>query len=234
MCGDANSQPIWICSAWEPEQRVLRSLWDERMIPALDELEQDARERCLRLASPEAITPPEFIILGVGAFSALESMTREFLHRQAPKTVFFVATAGATQGAVRDLGDVFCPTQVMWEDWSVESGQTYLPAVMSRELRYDLVPSKDATLQAHKLCRSAFGITQILPSEDAAGIAENLELYSCVRACSQRSIAVAAYLGISNWIGPNAHDEWRAFGLAASCAAQIELYAALGGGSSSK
>lgn len=222
---------VLVCSAWDPEQTVLR-------------------ERVIESSSGEQVNEislePEFLICGVGVFAALESVTRHLAGKSMdllPDLICFVGTAGAERSCFAEtvqlpFGD--CVTEVLWHDHALAAGEGYVPGVMQREaaLGGGNLRGKAFGFEAlvsDKKCVSCYGIsTQRNDFFKSECCYENLELYGVARAAARFGIAWCAFLGISNWIGTMAHQEWQTNHEAASACAQRLCYAALfGGGSSS-
>ena len=222
---------VLICSAWEPEQAGLRDMIAD---PIAQELISDSQ---LEL---------DFMLCGVGVFAALESVIVYLAGKNLqllPQLICFVGTAGANQscfGEPVSLPFADCVSEVGWYDPAVAAGKSYIPGVMQqgtilRGGKFGDFQSNTRDVASAHSCVSCYGIST-RPTEFASysGWYENLELYGVARAAAQFGISWRAFLGISNWIGASAHQEWHTYHESASACAQRLCYAALlGGGSSS-
>jgi hypothetical protein len=222
---------VLICSAWEPEQAGLR----DRIA---DHISQG------RLS--DARLELDFMLCGVGVFAALESVMTYLAAKNVqslPQLICFVGTAGANQSCFSEkveLPFADCVREVVWYDAAVASGKSYIPGVMQQGAaltggRFGDFHSNTSEFASEHLCVSCYGIST-RPNDfgNYNGRYENLELYGVARAAARFGISWRAFLGISNWIGASAHQEWREYHEPASACAQRLCYAALfGGGSSS-
>jgi hypothetical protein len=218
---------ILVCSAWEPEQRVLR----ERLSGELS-----------------------FCLLGVGSFAAASCLSGRLAESRCrghalPREVWFVGTAGLllpSGGLRRALPFAVRVASATWFDVLVAQRRSYLTSAQQEE---QVLKSLDAGSGGPGLddpndvwtlpCRSTWGIT-LDPSEPTLHQGEgchleNLEIYGFAKVCKDHGVPWRAFVGVSNWVGEQAHTQWKEHHVAASEMAQALAYAAVfGGGSSSK
>jgi hypothetical protein len=186
------------------------------------------------------------MLCGVGVFAALESVIVYLADKSLqsrPQLICFVGTAGANQscfGEPVSLPFADCVSEVGWYDPAVAAGSSYVPGVMQPGAilsggGFGDFQSNARDIASGHSCVSCYGIST-RPNEFANynGWYENLELYGVARAAARFGISWRAFLGVSNWIGASAHQEWQRYHESASACAQRLCYAALlGGGSSS-
>lgn len=240
---------ILICSAWEPEQRVLRDFFGAQM----ESRPSDQELAILRgttaplghnLRRPEG-TEISFCLLGTGSISAAATLggylgARVGRGASLPGLAVFVGTAGALPHAAPvpapTLPFVATVSSVSWFDLAEATGQGYLPTSQRNETVLPSYPGTDPSPLPQGPCVSTWAITRSLPESTARpGWLENLELYGFALTCQRFGIPWRAWLGVSNWTGTQAHQEWVEHHLRASALAQAAFYAAaFGGGSSSK
>lgn len=240
---------ILVCSAWEPEQRVLRDFFGAQI---------ESRPSDQELAILRGTTAPlghdlnkprdprvSFCLLGTGSISAAATLggflgARVGHGEPLPRLAVFVGTAGA----MRQAAPVPAPTlpfaatvsTVSWFDLGEATGQGYLPTSQRNETVLPSYPGTDPSPLPQGSCVSTWAITRSLPENTVRpGWLENLELYGFALTCQRFGIPWRAWLGVSNWTGTQAHQEWVEHHLTASALAQAAFYAAaFGGGSSSK
>lgn len=203
-----SAAPVLVVSAWDPELFGLRSALGSR--PAL------ARGLVARAVGIGLVDA------AVGAARALDDVR--------PRAVIFVGTAGTyVRGRRPDLaiGGAVVARRVLLLSTAVLRGEAYLPR------------SLPATAETQPALRRALARSTGLPTADVAcplGITqtaaagrriaqttgcdvENLEAFAVARAAAAADVPFACLLGVSNVVGPTAHDEWRAFSSRASSAA---------------
>ncbi len=224
-----------VCSAWLPEQRVLRSLAAGKRSESADELSEV--ELCCRRVCLESLESAgvgaelfqqevAFLLLGVGVFSALlktQSVARRISRLGGCSQFHFVGTAGEALEGEFEKPRAVTVSEARWVDFDVLERNSYVPELMLPELRQvAAVPSSGMDSLEGQPCTSALGISRVERSCYTPGIdLENLEIYGLARACSESGFLWQASVGVSNKIGPKSHAEWKRFHSAASCEAQL-------------
>lgn len=214
---ELSSVKTWIVSAWWPEQ--------EQLIDELchGHLPLQLNER-LKVQSSFA-----FLTTGVGTHRAamvLSNALTTALNQGAPSaSIYFVATAGAYDSAV-PLDSAYVVSSALWTDGALLSGKAYLPQVQ----RFESIntTAQSTVSQADKIKRavSTPGITldpELAQSLSTIAELENLEIYGVALAATLFGVPWSACLGVSNTVGRDAHEQWRAHHLSASRAAQCLL-----------
>ncbi len=139
--------------------------------------------------------------------------------------VVIVGTCGAYRGGDLAIGDVAVARTARMVDTSVVAGLSQFPAPVTLALDSHAA-MRDAVAPGARLVDVATTLA-ITVDDDAAGrIArathcqvEHLELFGVATACFARSIPFACVLGVANFVGAGARDEWRAHHEAAEVAA---------------
>ena len=238
-----HAQNILVCSAWLPEQRCLRAVFEAgfplgNRLNDLFPAELKLKEKLENAQQTGHIIMPrlEFLLLGIGAFHALEELV-VYLERVKvrPDLVCFLGTAGQVVPSTDVFEHPFAVqvNKVQYFDVALHSGSSFVPdqieATFSlesstpEELRFShlgQVPEW-CTKGAKWVCATTLGITKEAPAlYDQTAHFENLELYGLARACARFQMPWTSYLGISNKIGHAAHEEWKRFHIEASCISQ--------------
>jgi futalosine hydrolase len=156
------------------------------------------------------------VAAAVGAASAIR--------RAGPRAVVFVGTCGAYPGRGLSLGDVVVGRRLFLTSTAVLEGRGAYPAPM-RTAADANAPLADAL--ANEGAREVtVGTTLAITTDDglAERIArdadvEHLEAFAVAEACSAAGVAFAVVLGVANFVGANAREQWRANHRAAGDAA---------------
>jgi nucleoside phosphorylase len=162
----------------------------------------------------------EVVSLGVGALAAAARLAARLTQHQYAR-VIFTGTCGVIDTTSIPIGSVVTARRTLWADPGVLLGNHYIPDRVSTEV----------TLQGHfpnvlfMDVVSCMGITQtdqgrLQLQQRFGNVAENMEAFAVAWVCADHHIPCDIVLGVSNRIGPTAHDEWKAHHLAASRAAQ--------------
>lgn len=153
--------------------------------------------------------------LGVGLLAAgvrmAELLTEARLRAALPARVLLVGTAGAYPDGDGTpqvaIGAIVTASSVALGSATAASGRGYVPLPPSP---VTLTPAA-ALPPAQVACCTA--ITTDAPSARALGATwqvEHMELFGVAHACARVGIPVTALLGITNVVGPHAHDQWKA------------------------
>ncbi|MDP9034395.1 MAG: hypothetical protein M3O50_06280 [Myxococcota bacterium] len=160
--------------------------------------------------------------VGIGLPMAAAGSARAIAEVQ-PRAVVALGTCGAYRGRALAIGDVVVATSVLLTDPSVIEGRSQFPGPMS--LASDAEPSLAAALQlaGARAARIATTLSITVDESTAARIAqatgaeaEHLEAHAVATACEACKIPFGAVLGVANYVGSTARDEWREHN--ASCA----------------
>jgi nucleoside phosphorylase len=212
---------VCIVSAWWPEQSELAARLANRhpMIVV---------SHSLRVVGPYA-----FLTTGIGtprAAAAVSAALMQAIERGARiESLYFVATAGAYHPDVA-LNSAFLVSSAHWADSDLASGRSYLPNVERSEnlnaTRFCQNANQNPSQPAMLSAVSTPGIT--LKDDVARSLAhlaglENLEVYGVAMAAHSLGIPWAAALGVSNTVGAQAHEQWKAHHDRASRSAQMLL-----------
>lgn len=206
----------WIVSAWWPEQRELAE-WIAGAAQVQNFNEQ------ISIAGRIG-----FLRTGVGTPRAAASLANVLAlaksHGSCAESVVFVATAGAYSRSFT-MGAAHLVSSVSWTDGDLVSGRSYLPGLKSGVETLSS-PLSVFSKSGHSAI-STPGITldaSLTDELSQKGALENLELYGVALAAENFGVAWGAALGVSNFVGANAHSEWKENHLLASKAAQDLVY----------
>jgi purine-nucleoside phosphorylase len=210
---------LLVLSGWEPELAALRAALGAR--PAL-------RRRLS--ARPAGVG---LVDSGIGAARAIAEVK--------PRAVIFVGTAGIYPSAGGELavGQAVLARRLLLVSSAALRKEAYFPRPLPVAVETD-ADLRRALARAARLpiadvaCPTA--ITSARPAarrvaETTGCAAENLEAFAVGRAAVFAGLPFAAVLGLSNAVGPTAHDEWRAYAPKASAAACAAVIAHLAGDS---
>jgi nucleoside phosphorylase len=224
-----------VLSAWEPEVEPLRRL-----------LSAHARQQSKGKGRSRAGLDVELDAVGVGTVDAGIGAAGA-IARVKPRRVIFVGTAGVYPAATRTrarslaIGSAALAGELRLVSAAALRGDAYHPAPLvaaattTPTLLHLLARAAGAETPApivQVACPLAITRAPALARRFAAtGAAlENLEAFAVARAAAAAGVEFAAVLGISNQVGPRAHNEWRAHHLAASRAACHLVWAFLRAG----
>ena len=207
---------FWIVSAWWPEQREFA----EEMAGSSEIISVNENiSICGSLG---------FLRTGVGTPRAAAAVAHALAlgksHGSFVDAVLFLATAGAYAEQL-PLGSAYLVSNVSWSDGDLLEKKSYLPGLKSgtEQLSCDLAPFSGSELTA--ISTPGISLDLELSKKLAKhGDLENLELYGVALASEAFGVPWGASLGVSNVVGPDAHEQWRGNHLIASKAAQTILY----------
>jgi purine-nucleoside phosphorylase len=196
----ADRGPILILSAFAPELVPVRRLLKRAAIPS-------ARVTC--------------VAAGIGVVDAAAGAARA-IAACAPRFVLFIGTAGS-YGAVPPIGGVAIARHVLLASSAVARGDGYLPGPLVTRVttdarwRWGLVAAgggggATATVVVGDVATplaitKAAALARRLARATGAAV-ENLEAFGVARAAHRAGVPFGAVLGISNRVGPRAHEEW--------------------------
>lgn len=201
----ANPGPVLVLAAWDPELQPLRDALPSR-------------------------TGDESVVLrtvGVGLIEAALGAARA-VAEVAPREVFLLGSAGVYPRHARRLpiASVAVAGEIVLASSAVAAARAYLPAPMPALAEAPPGPLRRARRAAPRVVRVAcpLGITRsaalagrVATSSQAE--LENLEAFAVARAAMTAGVPWTVLLGVSNVVGPRAHQEWRAHAGAALAAA---------------
>jgi nucleoside phosphorylase len=142
-----------------------------------------------------------------------------------PRAVVLVGTCGAYRGSGLALGDVVVAQAVRVADGFAVERRAEFPAPMVTTLDPD--PRLRAELAARGARPAAVATTLGITVDDASAAriaqaleaqVEHLEAFGVAQACAARAVPFAAVLGVANFVGSGAREEWRANHHAAAAA----------------
>lgn len=162
---------------------------------------------------------------GIGALEA-SARSEAIAHVAAGREVIFVGTAGTFGMFSKPF---LCTTRrVTWMPACERMGLGYgIPRGAIHSV--DLPPDTDLTTSLPRvniLCSPSISLDGrfdplISRHFNPSDCAENLELYSCIRPLIASAANVSVLIGITNGVGPAAHEEWKQWhGVAAEMTAE--------------
>ncbi len=165
--------------------------------------------------------------VGVGPLRAAASAARQFA-LQSPKAVVLVGTAGAYAGGP-EIGSVIASGDLGWAHGVDALGAGYVPVPPN------IIPSH-ADLQvlfnlpvSDVLTIGAITTDPALQQIHAARWAvEHMEAYGVALAAADAGVPFCAVLGITNRVGPQSHEQWKANRALMEQAVQATVASALG------
>lgn len=146
------------------------------------------------------LVPVTFIEVGIGAIKSAQIAART-ASLVAGRDVLFIGSCGTSNLFCKP--SIISAASVQWEPPDVRHGESYLIPHAEPEIALDVLPGK---LAVGKISCSG-SIT--LRAENSADIYENLELYSVASTWRPTVHRFWSILGVTNQLGPNAHQEWK-------------------------
>lgn len=197
---------ILVASAWLPEQGWLR----ERV--------HDLGHRCVT-----------FLLTGIGPARASAAVAGALSRApsEAPvERVIFIGTAGAYDTGLHPVGQTVFAMRALAIDGATLLGASYIPGTTDvapydafESLGHGDEPPLEGLARVTCACPPSITKDPALARRFAHHAAvENLELAGVAAAC-HAGPTWCAFLGVSNAVGPRAHEEWQAHHEAASVAA---------------
>lgn len=155
------------------------------------------------------LTDENFASCGIGPLAAAKAVA-SLAEQAVNRDVVFIGTAG-----------IFAPhftkpylvraTGVRWLQADERLGHAYsIPGIYPR-MKLTSLPAWSKSLPSCEVvCTSTISLAAKLPDDlDPTHTIENLELYSCAHEVSFAARSFVALFGITNAIGPDAHQQWR-------------------------
>jgi len=215
-----------ILGAWAPEIAPLRAL--------ARSLARRARGPHLLLD----VTGVGLVDASVGSVAALEKAQLDGtkgdaclfvgtagLHRDGRRPAGTARRLRENRATVPTLGRAVLARHLHLASAAVARQEGYWPGPLMRRLSSDealraavlaavpSLPSVDVatTLAITSKASLARSLGKALQDEGETGLplVENLEAFAVARACQTRQVPFAAVLGLSNHVGPGAHEEWK-------------------------
>ena len=162
------------------------------------------------LCGLDAAPPPGWFAacVGIGSVAAAVATARLLSARQ-PARVLFVGTCGAYDARLAP-GDLLAAEEAIAASQDELEGRAYRPA--AERVRWPASWALPARFPPYAVAvppavtATAAGAAALA----TLAAAEHLELTGVFAACAELGVPVAAALGVANWVGPEAHAEWRA------------------------
>lgn len=231
----------WIVSAWWPEQRVLAehmsredpartSTFSFESLMTLSGFKGSLRDVDATTEKTDPILrivgSTAFLCTGIGTPQTSISLSTALVlaqrWRACSDAIYFVATAGSYSKNT-PINTAHLVKSALWGDGDLAQGRAYLPTVKKFDSKIATRISECVEQKEAMRVLSTPGIT--LDTElarvlgDSADL-ENLEIFGVAQVAHAFGIPWAACLGVSNQVGPLAHEEWKQHHASASLAAQ--------------
>jgi purine-nucleoside phosphorylase len=146
------------------------------------------------------------LALGVGPVKAGLGAALTF-SRARPRVIIWLGTCGA-YGELA-VGTLVSPNLVAWADGAARLGLAYVPLAPT-PLKLDPGPLSAACALGSVLTVASIASDPRLVDVLSRGWdVENMELWSVAAAARDLGIPLVARLGVTNRVGPQAHEEWR-------------------------
>jgi len=175
-------------------------------------------------------------VVGIGLPMAAAGTATQ-LEEMKPRAVVLLGTCGAYAGVGIALGSVVSAHRIHLVSHSVTRGVAQFPDPMELVSEADC-STFEALLRAGAHAADVATTLAITVDDAAAALVarasgshvEHLEAYGVAAACAARGVPFGAALGVANYVGPRARDEWRANHRAAAAAAVEAVLRYLGAG----
>lgn len=213
-----------LVSAWWPECKELAQWFGDATVQPLETGEWF-------ISSQSAVA---VLCTGIGAISAAIFVSRFLSEYKSIGQVIFCGTAGHYKSDI-SLGDVCFSAESFYSDAGIVLHSSYFPP---KQCNFQKIECPYFQIQKPALYKDIF-IAKCLtvPSittksqlaEEFSKIAdiEHLEFHGVAMAAKAFDRPWAGFFGISNFVGDQAHAQWKTFQSAASLAAQKALYASM-------
>ncbi|HEY8039596.1 MAG TPA: hypothetical protein VIF15_07370 [Polyangiaceae bacterium] len=164
-------------------------------------------------------------VVGIGLPMAAAGAAMQLAELR-PRTVVLIGTCGAYVGSGLVLGDVVAARRIRLASLSAADGVAQFPEPMS--VVCDAHPGTLGALVRAGAQEADVATTLAITVDDAAAArisratmaqAEHLEAHGVATACAARGIPFGAALGVANFVGSRAREEWRAHHRQAAAAA---------------
>ena len=147
---------------------------------------------------------------GVGAVTAAATTARLIAELE-PKRVLFVGTCGAYDERLA-IGDLIEVTEAVSVSMEEADGRAYRPTIECVRWAATMTFAQPLALRACTVAVSG-AISKSLEGAKLlaqSAPAEHLEVTGVFAACHGAVVPCGAVLGVSNHVGPSAHQEWKA------------------------
>jgi len=153
----------------------------------------------------------DYAMVGIGAIHAAKNAER-VAEKARGRKVIFVGTAGIF-GKFSTV-KLMCARQVLWMPACERANIAYSIPGLHPPIDLPAPPSWVADLElATVVCGPTISKTALLstelPEKLQQPVVENLELYSCIAEIMASAQETVILLGITNAIGPDAHQQWK-------------------------
>lgn len=145
--------------------------------------------------------------VGVGPLESAVCATRLILQKS-PDAVLFVGSAGQFHDGV-PVGSAVVSRRLGWASGVEAMGHGYVPRPPPVLETPEWMRTLSAVPEADVLTVGAISTApELVRSFGATWQVEHMEAWSVARAAAECGVPFAAVLGISNRVGPDAHQEW--------------------------
>lgn len=144
-----------------------------------------------------------------------------------PSAAILIGTCGAFAGRGLSIGDAVLVTRSVLTASDAAAGRSYIPAPAAAASHAD--PALCASIARATDLASVGAATVAAITSDAASAArlqqvtamdtEHMEAHAFLRAAERAKVPAACVLGVANYVGPEAHEQWKASAALASSAA---------------
>jgi nucleoside phosphorylase len=216
---------ILLVAAFVPELAALRASFGEGMSARIDAVDVAARVVGIGLPMAAAGTAMQLAELRPRAVVALGTCGVY------PNDSLAGAAAGADASPPLAIGEVVVARRIRLVDASVVAGVAQIPEPMSSVIEADAALADG--LERAGARRADVATTLAITVDDATARrmaltasvqVEHLEAFGMAAACAAQGVPFGAALGIANFVGARARDEWRVHHRqAAAAAADVAL-----------
>lgn len=165
----------------------------------------------IEMLDQEQLRTEGFLVqpLGIGFLQAAINLEKLLANSQKVTEVFFLGTAGSYKKNLELNSIVSVDSSALLNLGELQK-LSYIP---SKQEIFDL---KKVHNYSNALCLSSLEISatetisNLVADKFVANkfIVENMELYGIAQVCKKYEIPLTAFLGITNYINSNAHDDW--------------------------
>lgn len=167
--------------------------------------------------------------IGVGPVDAALGAAAA-LHPDTPWAIF-IGSCGAFPGSGLRIGEAVLVADSLLGSSDAATGRSYIPAAALRPSSSDPALVHDiATATGLRPLRVVTTVAITSDEESARRLAlrseaqaEHLEAHAFLRAAERAGVPAACILGVSNEVGPQAHEQWKAHADEAAAAATAAL-----------
>jgi nucleoside phosphorylase len=196
---------VLVVAAFQPELAAMRALLGDGMAARVGDLDVAAR------------------VVGIG-LSAASAGTATCAGVLRPRAVVLVGTCGAYVGTGLAIGEVAVARRVRLASVADAMGWAAFPEPMSIATDANAPLAEALEASGGRSCNVATTLALTTANAVAARVAqatdchvEHLEAHGVATACASLGVPFAAALGVANFVGASARDEWRAHHRDAAC-----------------